>query len=653
MGTYRPVHVRVQRFATRVPHAIQALWHGLKRQIQHSKRFVASFWSASEGRRWISANRGYFAAPAAVAVASLLIALVEAQVHIRNISLIYLLPVLWLAAVYGRGPAVFASMLSFLAYDFLFISPIRTFTVSDPAEWLSLFALLATSLVLGQLTAAVQARAREALESQQRTVILYGLAQLIVTTTEPERLYTALIQRMVEVFTPHGVRACALILHNEPAGVQTQAVAPEEGIYADALSLDLRDNAGSAEWAIGRGAVVGGSHRAGHDGAYVQVYFVPLKSGRRVVGALGIAGAEDIRQLVRPVAAVLSNLASYPMASPVPDRHRLGDTTWQGGEREQQRRQQQQVTLFAGFCDQIALALDRSALQQQAIHAEALRESSQLKDVLLGSVTHDLRTPIASIKAAVSSLRHPEVTWSEEERSDFLQSIDASTDRLNRLVGNLLDLSRLEAGTAPPEKDWYLIGDVVATVLDRLELTGQTEDRQIVVEIPDDLPLVPMDYGQIEQVLTNLLENAVKYSPGGSMIRIVARTPTPSELEMRVEDQGIGIPPNEREAIFDKFYRIQHVQLPWAMTRPPVGTGLGLAICAAIIRAHGGRIWAESGPGDLTSGRGPEAPGATFVFTLPIPQERPQGTLPDLEVPEGVEGAAPEPTAMLSGKASV
>ena len=189
-------------------------------------------------------------------------------------------------------------------------------------------------------------------------------------------------------------------------------------------------------------------------------------AGGSVVGVLGVAGTDEIRSLIQP--------------APEPDQARLptGLGARDGAGHEEQ------LTLFAAFCDQIALALDRSALQQQAIHAEALRESDQLKDVLLGSVTHDLRTPLASIKAAVSSLLQPDMTWSDEERRDFLTSIDASADRLNRLVGNLLDLSRLEAGSAPPEKDWYPIGEVVATVLDRLDLTGQTRQHQIVVDIP-------------------------------------------------------------------------------------------------------------------------------------------------------------------------
>lgn len=261
----------------------------------------------------------------------------------------------------------------------------------------------------------------------------------------------------------------------------------------------------------------------------------------------------------------------------------------------------------------------------------ALRESDRLKNALLGSVTHDLRTPLASIQAATSSLLDTDITWSETDRHEFLETIDISTERLNRLVSNLLDLSRLEAGTAMPEKQWSHIDDVIATVLDRLDLAGRTQGREIAVDVPDELPLVPMDHAQIEQVLTNLLENALKYSPAESPIRVLVRIlgAPPTELEVRVVDQGIGIPANELRAIFDKFYRVQHVYLPWASTRPPTGTGLGLAICAGIIREHGGRIWAESQPGK----------GATFIFTLPIPHDAPSSVeLPDFP---GVVLAAP------------
>jgi two-component system sensor histidine kinase KdpD len=313
------------------------------------------------------------------------------------------------------------------------------------------------------------------------------------------------------------------------------------------------------------------------------------------MGVLAVAGSEALRTLVTQ--AMGMSVSSPPTGV------------------------EPQAELFAAFRGQIALALDRLDLQQRAVHAEALRESDRLKDALLGSVTHDLRTPLASIKAAASSLLDGSVQWSDADRHELLESIDVSADRLNRLVSNLLDLSRLEAGVAEPEKDWYQIGDVIAAVLDRLDLTGQLRDRRVEVDLPENLPLVAMDHGQIEQVVTNLIENALKYSPAERPIRVAAETtPAPPELRVHVRDEGIGIPPHELDAIFGKFYRVQHVSLPWATTRPPVGTGLGLAIAAAIVQAHGGRIWAESTPGA----------GSTFTFTLPVSSDAPKSSLPDV-----------------------
>lgn len=558
---------------------------------------------------------GYVAALMGVAAASLFIALINHFTHIGNISLVYLLAVLWLAARYGRGPAVFASVLAFLAYDFLFIPPYYLFTVDDPTEWLSLFALLATALVLGQLTAAVQRRAREAIESQRRTATLYALSELIAATTNHEQLLSALARRMLAVFAPMGVNAAALILPGEYGRPVTRAVASASPADARPLTLELAEYAAQASWGLEHGHTAGGVVRAHGPGSEAEqvCFFVPLHSGNATIGLAGIAGTPSLRRLAM-------------MGAGAQSAHVDG-----AGE------------LFDAFCKQIALALDRAALRQEAVHAEALRESDSLKDALLGSVTHDLRTPLASIEAAAGSLLEPDIAWSEAERREFAETIASSARRLNRLVTNLLDLSRLEAGVAVPDKRWYPIGDVIATVLDQLDLIGRTEGYAITVDVADDVPPLPLDHAQIEQVLTNLIENALKYSPQGSTIAIRARVLEPSgELEVRVADQGIGIPPHELGAIFTKFYRVRDVHLPWISGRPPTGTGLGLAICAAIIAAHGGRIWAESQPGQ----------GATLIFTLPIPRERPEERLPDVPADSAEAADGTQPAAAASMGAS-
>ncbi|HEX6798522.1 MAG TPA: ATP-binding protein [Ktedonobacterales bacterium] len=537
---------------------------------------------------------GYMLAPVGVGAASLVIALIQLRVHIANISLIYLLVVLALAATYGRGPGIMASVLAFLAYDFFFIPPLFKLTVDDPTEWLSLFALLAAALVGGHLTAAIQTRAQEAiasrqqaLASEQRTATLYHLAQLTASTPDESALLAAVAERVAQVFDPAGVEACAVILSDNEGRPAVRALMPAEGPFTDSLSLTIREHAGQASWALERGAAVGGElharDNAPGDGPATLIYFVPLRSGAKMVGLLGLAGQLAVRALV----------AAASMEQP-------GDTPepW--------------ATLFAAFCEQIALAIDRLALQREAVHAEALREGDQLKDALLGSVTHDLQTPLAAIQVAAESLLEPEMQWTDAERREFAQTIASSADRLGRLVSNLIDLSRLEAGVAVPHTQWYPIGDVIATVLDRLDLVGRTAGRTVEVAVPDDVPPVPLDHGQIEEVLTNLIENALKYSPPETPIRIGARIlEETEEVEVRVTDRGIGIPPHELHLIFDKFYRVQHVELPWATQRPPTGTGLGLAISAAIVEAHGGRIWAESTPGT----------GATVVLTLPLAQD--------------------------------
>lgn len=549
--------------------------------------------------------KGYVAAVLGVALVSVCIAVIQQVVHIANISLLYLPVVLWLATVFGRGPALLASLLAFLAFDFFFIPPLYRLTVDDPTEWLSLFALLITALVLGQLTALVQARAREARESQQRTATLYALAQLIASTTDQQALLDALARRVLDVFTPAGVRACALFLPD--ANKQPVMRAAADGRLAPtAFNLEQREQAALAGWVLRHGSPVGCTLRPEHVSPpeELTLTYVPLQSRRQVVGVLGMVGTLETRRLVL-------KLAREPQRPPA----RRPASEGRGPETE----------LFDAFCDQIALALERAALQQQAIHAEALRESNRLKDALLGSVSHELRTPLASVQAAASSLLEPDVTWSEAEQRELLESITTSAGRLNRLVSNLLDLSRLEAGVSVPQKDWHFMGEVVTSVLDRLDLAGLGHDHRILVEMPETLPLVPMDHEQIEQVLTNLVENAIKYSPAGSVIRVQAEVKEVpeegKELEVRVSDQGIGIPATELQAIFDKFYRVQQVRLPWAKTRPPTGTGLGLAICANIIYAHGGRIWAESQPDE----------GATFIFTLPIPADGPEAELSPLD----------------------
>ena len=223
------------------------------------------------------------------------------------------------------------------------------------------------------------------------------------------------------------------------------------------------------------------------------------------------------------------------------------------------------------------------------------RELDRAKSALLSAVSHELRTPLAGIKGYVSSLLADDVEWDEATRREFLTIISQEADRLHRLVSNLLDMSRLEAGTLTIRRDVYHLGDIVARVLRSL-----SQDRHpIVVDIPPDLPPVHVDAARVEVVLRNLLENALKYSPPGRPVYVRASLQG-DMVAVRVEDEGPGIPPEHRERIFDRFYRVPGVRAG--------GAGLGLAICKGFVEAHGGRIWVEESPQG----------GAAFVFTLPV-----------------------------------
>lgn len=250
------------------------------------------------------------------------------------------------------------------------------------------------------------------------------------------------------------------------------------------------------------------------------------------------------------------------------------------------------------FAGQLAMAIERARLGQEAAGARLEADASRTRAALFSSVTHDLRTPLASITASASSLLDEGVPFSGEQRQELLRTILEESQRLNRLVGNLMDLSRLRAGALAPSKDAIPFDDLVSAVVGRLR--PQLEGRPVRVQLREDIPPVPMDVVQMDQVLTNLLENATRFSPAGSEIVLTA-VRWQDQVEVRVADHGPGIPSAERSQVFDEFYRKD-------VDGRRGGTGLGLAIARAIVTAHGGSIWIEDTPGG----------GTTVGFRLPL-----------------------------------
>jgi two-component system sensor histidine kinase KdpD len=307
-------------------------------------------------------------------------------------------------------------------------------------------------------------------------------------------------------------------------------------------------------------AAVDGQVPDGPDGAHLEpdrALTVPMRSGEHVVGALVVVTG--------------------------------GPGTSGFGEAERR--------VLATFANQAALAVERGQQEEERNRAVALQETDRLRTALLNSVSHDLRTPLASIKASASSLLDPEVRWSEAEREEFLATINSEVDRLTRLVHNLLDMSRIEAGALDPRLVECSLAEVVGPVARR----ARTASRQrIDVDVPEELPPVLVDPVRLDQVLTNLLDNARSYA-AGSPVQVAAGQ-AGGTLELRVVDHGPGIPAPERERVFDQFYRLK------GGGRRPEGTGMGLAICRGIVQAHGGDLRVETTPGG----------GASFVLTLPM-----------------------------------
>ncbi len=509
--------------------------------------------------RWI----GYLVALVAVALVSGAIGLILAYIAIPNISMLYLIAILATATAFGSGPAVLASIAAFLVFDWFFIEPQHTFTINNPAEWLALLLFLLTALITGQLAAAQRSRARQAEQREREAVVLYDVVRLVGdpdlksalnAVAERLRLELHLLAVAIEVVSNHDttIRAVA----GDAQAVQFMPTMRTELLSeGEAPSKERRA-------APGRWVRVVPPHlpRLAPTAEQEDVHIVPVKSQGQQVGTI-----------------LLAHPPKAPEFDPADDR------------------------LLSAVAAQLGLAIERRRLRREANEAEALRRTDDLRTALLNAVSHDLRTPLASIMASAGSLLQKDVPWTEEERDQFASAIERESGRLNRIVGNLLDLSRIQAGSIRPELDWYDLRALVDDVLGRLRTT--TSQHHLAIEIEQDLPPVPLDYVEIDQVLSNLIENAVKYSPTGSEIRISARRDG-EEIRVEVADQGPGIPPEAQGVLFKPFSRLE------GKGPQPKGTGLGLAVARGLVEAHGGRIWAENRPGG----------GSSFIFTLPLSQ---------------------------------
>jgi two-component system, OmpR family, sensor histidine kinase KdpD len=505
----------------------------------------AAFWPVpGHGRPWLP----YFLTLLVVALNTGLARVLLPYLAPSNLIMVYLLGVVAVAAAYGRGPAVVASLASVAAFDFFFVPPVLSFAVSD-LQYLFVFgAMLVVALVIAGLTARLRQQALAAVAREQRTA---ALSEVSRTLANQPRVGDSLAMAMGYVGQLFDGQAVALL--PDSAG----ELAPHEEEKAPA-ALGPAER-GIARWAYERGELAGwDTERL----PQATALYMPLVGSGPALGVIALIPKNRDRPLEPEECDLLQTLIS-----------------------------------------QIALALERAQLTENAQKAQLQIETERLRVSLLSSISHDLRTPLAAITGSISSLIESDERLDAATRRELLVSVYEGVFRLNRQVINTLEMTRLESGSVELRKGWYSLEELAGAALSRPD--DRLRDRTVITDLPDDLPLVSCDPVLIDQVLLNLLDNALKYTPPDSPIEISARV-VQGTVQVDIADRGPGVPPGEEERVFDKFFRAQPA-------RGSSGVGLGLSICRAAMRVHGGRIWAENRPGG----------GARFSFTLPLLEQPP------------------------------
>lgn len=485
----------------------------------------------------------YLSSSAVVAFCTALAWLMFPYFAPANIIMLYLMGVVFTAVRLGRGPSAWASLLSVAVFDFCFVLPYFSFTVAE-VEYLITFAvMLVTGLTISSLTTQVKQQAEAARGREQKTSALYAMSREFTTTSSKTELLQAAVKHVSQVFGGEVV----ILIPAEPQNFTPYA--SQEGEL-----LQNIHELGVAQWVYDHKQAAGAGTET-LPGA--QALYLPLTTAQNVVGVLAI----------------------------LPQNRAIFHTP-------------EQFYLLENFANQIALAVERLQLAEEAQQAHLQVETERLRNTLLSSVSHDLRTPLAAITGSASTLLEQQGSLPAGVQQEMTQTIYEEAQRLNRLLGNLLEMSRLESGRIELNKNWQPIEEVIGIALGRLD--SQLSGRAVATHLPPNLPLLLLDEVLIEQLLVNLLENALKYTPAGTAITLAVQNKG-SELLISVCDEGVGIPAGDEERIFEKFYRGQ---------RPlgGAGAGLGLAICKTVVLAHQGRIWVENRPGG----------GACFCFTLPV-----------------------------------
>ncbi|SHI19998.1 sensor histidine kinase [Desulfosporosinus lacus] len=496
-------------------------------------------------QRWASPKiLPYLVSSLMVMVMTLFFSLVSPFLGLVNISLAYILPILISAARWGTLPAIATGLIGTIAFDLFFVPPIFKFTVADLRYLISFAIFMLVGFITGTLSDRLRKQVNYSRQRESSISALYSLSRDIAAVDNLDAVLDCIVSNISKTLEGQVM----LLLPNEKAQL---VLRKDSGLksFLDNSELSV------AAWVYERGQKAGiGTETFGT----AKALYLPLSTEQGTQGVLGIYSNERKEHFD-------------------PERIRL-------------------LEAFTGLA---AMAINRVKLAEQARESLSLVESERLRTALFNSISHDLRTPLASIIGAVTGLLEDRnVVYSPEVRKELLKTILHGAERMNRFISNLLDMARLESGMLRLNKEWCDLQDIIGVAINRLG--DALTRRPLDIDIQEGLPLVQADGILIEQVLINLLDNALKYSEAASKIMIAIRQQG-KQLEIVVANRGHSIPEADLSKVFDKFYRLSS---PLQVS----GTGLGLAICKGLIEAHGGEIWAENN----------KLGGVTITFTLPI-----------------------------------
>ena len=539
-------------------------------------------------------------AVASLAIATALAAVVHGQLGVSDGAIVYLLAVVAVGMGYGSWMAVATAVASFLLYDFLFVQPLYTFSIAAPEEWLDLLLFLFVAIVIGRLSALQLQRRREAELRSSEARAMFAMSRDIATSAsalEAAPLLAARLAREAEMTR---------------VWIGLGATIPEERVVADTAHDEPRPSVAS-RWTL---------HSTTADGQPSWAHVREMTVLRRDGGAGGREERLRDARLRGPHDEDAPTIFRVPIGAAGEAIGSLWATRTRGAPfpgRSHSR-------LIAAAADQLGQSVVRDRLAAEATAVEVARQGDALKSALLDSVSHDLRTPLSAIRAAAGNLMDPDVALAPEDARAVARSIDTEAQRLSRLVRNMLDLGRIQGGALHPSLELYDLADLVDPVAERIQ--PMLAPEQLEVRIGEDLPAVQVDAIFVDQILTNLLENAARYAAGQKIV--VSAKVVAGQVWLVVEDAGPGVSPTVMPHLFERFYRAPRRQ----GSRLEGGSGIGLAVVKGLAEAMGGSTLAR--PSALG--------GLEVIVRLPVEPE-PKAVKPPPEPADStVEGAA-EPVA--------